>query len=61
MLGGQGQCVSIGCAIVCNPQVFLFDKQLSNLDAALRVATRIEIAKLKESTPKATMIYFTHD
>ena len=44
-----------------NPQVFLFDEPLSNLDAALRVATRIEIAKLSESMPNTTMIYVTHD
>ncbi|TIO88779.1 MAG: TOBE domain-containing protein, partial [Mesorhizobium sp.] len=43
------------------PKVFLFDEPLSNLDAALRVATRIEIAKLKESMPNTTMIYVTHD
>jgi ABC-type sugar transport system ATPase subunit len=46
---------------VRNPKVFLFDEPLSNLDAALRVATRIEIAKLKESMPNTTMIYVTHD
>jgi alpha-glucoside transport system ATP-binding protein len=44
-----------------DPKVFLFDEPLSNLDAALRVATRIEIAKLKESMPETTMIYVTHD
>ncbi len=59
--GGQRQRVAIGRAIVRNPKVFLFDEPLSNLDAALRVATRIEIAKLHESMPKATMIYVTHD
>ena len=59
--GGQRQRVAIGRAIVRNPKVFLFDEPLSNLDAALRVATRIEIAKLKESMPKTTMIYVTHD
>ncbi|MFO4987283.1 ATP-binding cassette domain-containing protein, partial [Salmonella enterica subsp. enterica serovar 1,4,[5],12:i:-] len=46
--GGQRQRVAIGRAIVRNPKVFLFDEPLSNLDAALRVATRIEIAQLKE-------------
>jgi len=59
--GGQRQRVAIGRAIVRDPKVFLFDEPLSNLDAALRVATRIEIAKLKESLPKSTMIYVTHD
>ena len=59
--GGQRQRVAIGRAIVRNPQVFLFDEPLSNLDAALRVATRIEIAKLHESMAKTTMIYVTHD
>jgi multiple sugar transport system ATP-binding protein/alpha-glucoside transport system ATP-binding protein len=59
--GGQRQRVAIGRAIVRNPKVFLFDEPLSNLDAALRVATRIEIAKLKESMPSTTMIYVTHD
>jgi alpha-glucoside transport system ATP-binding protein len=59
--GGQRQRVAIGRAIVRNPKVFLFDEPLSNLDAALRVATRIEIAKLHESMPNATMIYVTHD
>jgi multiple sugar transport system ATP-binding protein/alpha-glucoside transport system ATP-binding protein len=59
--GGQRQRVAIGRAIVRNPKVFLFDEPLSNLDAALRVATRIEIAKLKESMPQTTMIYVTHD
>ncbi|MEM6464747.1 MAG: ATP-binding cassette domain-containing protein, partial [Pseudomonadota bacterium] len=59
--GGQRQRVAIGRAIVRDPKVFLFDEPLSNLDAALRVATRIEIAKLKESMPDATMIYVTHD
>jgi alpha-glucoside transport system ATP-binding protein len=59
--GGQRQRVAIGRAIVRNPKVFLFDEPLSNLDAALRVATRIEIAKLHESLPNATMIYVTHD
>ncbi|MBD0413653.1 ABC transporter ATP-binding protein [Oryzicola mucosus] len=61
MSGGQRQRVAIGRAIVRNPKVFLFDEPLSNLDAALRVATRIEIAKLKESMPQTTMIYVTHD
>ena len=59
--GGQRQRVAIGRAIVRDPKVFLFDEPLSNLDAALRVATRIEIAKLKERMPDTTMIYVTHD
>jgi multiple sugar transport system ATP-binding protein/alpha-glucoside transport system ATP-binding protein len=59
--GGQRQRVAIGRAICRDPKVFLFDEPLSNLDAALRVATRIEIAKLKESMPGTTMIYVTHD
>ncbi len=59
--GGQRQRVAIGRAIVRNPQVFLFDEPLSNLDAALRVATRIEIAKLHEKMSDTTMIYVTHD
>ena len=58
--GGQRQRVAIGRAIVRNPKVFLFDEPLSNLDAALRAQTRIEIAKLHE-TLDATMIYVTHD
>lgn len=59
--GGQRQRVAIGRAITRDPQVFLFDEPLSNLDAALRVATRIEIARLKEGMPDTTMIYVTHD
>ncbi len=59
--GGQRQRVAIGRSIVREPKVFLFDEPLSNLDAALRVATRIEIAQLKESMPDRTMIYVTHD
>ncbi len=58
--GGQRQRVAIGRAIVRNPDVFLFDEPLSNLDAALRVQTRIEIARLHESL-NASMIYVTHD
>jgi multiple sugar transport system ATP-binding protein len=58
--GGQRQRVAIGRAIVREPKVFLFDEPLSNLDAALRVQTRIEIAKL-HSDMNATMIYVTHD
>ena len=59
--GGQRQRVAIGRAIVRDPKVYLFDEPLSNLDAALRVATRIEIAQLKESMPISTMVYVTHD
>jgi len=59
--GGQRQRVAIGRAIVRDPKVFLFDEPLSNLDAALRVATRIEIAQLKERLASSTMIYVTHD
>lgn len=59
--GGQRQRVAIGRAIVRDPKVFLFDEPLSNLDAALRVATRIEISQLKQNMPESTMIYVTHD
>jgi alpha-glucoside transport system ATP-binding protein len=59
--GGQRQRVAIGRAIVRHPKVFLFDEPLSNLDAALRVQTRIEIANLKEQMKETTMIYVTHD
>jgi alpha-glucoside transport system ATP-binding protein len=59
--GGQRQRVAIGRSIVRDPKVYLFDEPLSNLDAALRVATRIEIAQLKEAMPDRTMIYVTHD
>jgi multiple sugar transport system ATP-binding protein len=58
--GGQRQRVAIGRAITRNPKVFLFDEPLSNLDAALRVQTRLEIARLKDELD-ATMIYVTHD
>jgi multiple sugar transport system ATP-binding protein len=58
--GGQRQRVAIGRAIVREPTVFLFDEPLSNLDAALRINTRIEIAKLHRSL-NATTIYVTHD
>lgn len=59
--GGQRQRVAIGRAIVRNPRVFLFDEPLSNLDAALRVDTRLEIAKLHHEMEDTTMIYVTHD
>ena len=58
--GGQRQRVAIGRAIVREPEVFLFDEPLSNLDASLRVQMRIEIGKLHQDL-KATMIYVTHD
>jgi lactose/L-arabinose transport system ATP-binding protein len=58
--GGQRQRVAIGRAIVRNPQVFLFDEPLSNLDAELRVHMRIEIARLHQEL-KTTVIYVTHD
>ncbi len=58
--GGQRQRVAIGRAIVRNPEVFLFDEPLSNLDAELRVQMRVEIAKLHQDLGN-TMIYVTHD
>jgi multiple sugar transport system ATP-binding protein len=58
--GGQRQRVAIGRAIVREPDVFLFDEPLSNLDAALRVQMRIEISKLHQDLG-STMIYVTHD
>ena len=58
--GGQRQRVAIGRAIVRKPGVFLFDEPLSNLDAALRVQTRLELAKLHAGLD-ASMIYVTHD
>jgi len=58
--GGQRQRVAIGRVIVQHPKVFRFDEPLSNLDAALRMNTRLEIAKLHR-TLQASMIYVTHD
>jgi multiple sugar transport system ATP-binding protein len=58
--GGQRQRVAIGRAIVREPDAFLFDEPLSNLDAALRVNMRLEISELHNSL-KTTMIYVTHD
>jgi multiple sugar transport system ATP-binding protein len=65
MSGGQRQRVAVGRAIVRQPDVFLFDEPLSNLDAKLRVAMRVKIAQLhkslKDQGRPATMIYVTHD
>ncbi len=58
--GGQRQRVAIGRAIVRQPKLFLFDEPLSNLDAALRVKTRIELSRLHREL-RATMVYVTHD
>ncbi len=58
--GGQRQRVAIGRAIVRNPKIFLFDEPLSNLDAALRLQMRLELAKLRHDL-KATVVYVTHD
>jgi ABC-type sugar transport system ATPase subunit len=58
--GGQRQRVAIGRALVRDPEVFLFDEPLSNLDALLRVQMRLELAKLHADL-KTTMIYVTHD
>jgi multiple sugar transport system ATP-binding protein len=59
--GGQRQRVAIGRAIVREPGVFLFDEPLSNLDAALRVQTRFEIAKIHRDFGRASTVYVTHD
>lgn len=65
MSGGQRQRIAVGRAIVRKPDVFLFDEPLSNLDAKLRVALRVEIKQLhnqlKEEGSTATMVYVTHD
>ncbi|MGJ8586164.1 MAG: ABC transporter ATP-binding protein [Marinosulfonomonas sp.] len=58
--GGQRQRVAMGRAIIRDPRAFLFDEPLSNLDAALRVEMRLEIARLHQKLG-ATMIYVTHD
>ncbi len=58
--GGQRQRVAIGRSIIRDPEVFLFDEPLSNLDAALRIRMRLEIARLHQRL-NATMIYVTHD
>ncbi|MEN8500502.1 ABC transporter ATP-binding protein [Paraburkholderia sp. DD10] len=59
--GGQRQRVAIGRAIVREPGVFLFDEPLSNLDAALRGQTRVEIARLHQRFANASVVYVTHD
>ncbi len=59
--GGQRQRVAIGRSIIRNPKVFLFDEPLSNLDAALRVSMRLEIARLHRRLEDVAMIYVTHD
>ena len=59
--GGQRQRVAIGRALVKQPRVFLFDEPLSNLDAALRVQMRLEIARLHRHIGSASTIYVTHD
>src|SRR6201999_1520725 len=58
--GGQRQRVALGRAIVRKPKVFLFDEPLSNLDAKLRVSTRVEIKKLQKELA-TTSVYVTHD
>ena len=58
--GGQRQRVAIGRAIVRHPKLFLFDEPLSNLDASLRMSTRVEIANLHREI-ETTMVYVTHD
>src|SRR3569832_801891 len=58
--GGQRQRVAIGRALVRDPKIFLFDEPLSNLDAALRVQMRVELARLHQRL-RASMVYVTHD
>lgn len=58
--GGQRQRVAIGRSIIRNPEIFLFDEPLSNLDAALRIQMRLEIARLHKRLG-ATLVYVTHD
>jgi len=60
MSGGQRQRVAMGRAIAREPQIFLFDEPLSNLDAALRAQVRVEIKKVHQAL-KTTMVYVTHD
>ena len=59
--GGQRQRVAIGRALVREPGVFLFDEPLSNLDAALRAQTRVEIARMHREYARAASVYVTHD
>ena len=59
--GGQRQRVAIGRAIVRQPRLFLFDEPLSNLDAALRLSTRVELARLHRESGGAATVYVTHD
>ena len=59
--GGQRQRVAIGRALVRDPGVFLFDEPLSNLDAALRAQTRVEIARMHRDYGRASTVYVTHD
>jgi multiple sugar transport system ATP-binding protein len=59
--GGQRQRVAMGRAIVRQPRLFLFDEPLSNLDAALRVSTRLELARLHRGLGSASTVYVTHD
>ena len=59
--GGQRQRVAIGRAVVRQPRVFLLDEPLSNLDAALRVQTRLELARLHRALGTTSMVYVTHD
>jgi multiple sugar transport system ATP-binding protein len=59
--GGQRQRVAIGRAIVRKPRIFLFDEPLSNLDAALRVKTRVEIVRLHRQLGDVSVVYVTHD
>ncbi len=59
--GGERQRVAIGRAIVRQPRVFLLDEPLSNLDASLRLATRMRLAQLHRDLAESTMVYVTHD
>ncbi|MDN5567928.1 MAG: sn-glycerol-3-phosphate ABC transporter ATP-binding protein UgpC [Paracoccus sp. (in: a-proteobacteria)] len=63
--GGQAQRVALGCALIKEPQVFLFDEPLSNLDAKLRASMRVRITdlhrRLKDAGMSSTVVYVTHD